>query len=193
LRDGSDGAAHVTEALAAAGPRALFLAFLAITLSGFGGVLVFARRALVERRGWLTPDDFNETLSLCQSLPGPNIVNLSIVVGARACGWRGAAAAVAGLVCAPAVIVTVLGLTWSRFGAAPGIATAIAGIAAAAAGLMLATAARMAEPLLRRRALIAAPFAAAAFIAVGLFHWPLPYVMAATAPVSIAVAWRRPA
>jgi chromate transporter len=191
LRDGSDGAAHVTEALAAAGPRALFLAFLAITLSGFGGVLAFARRALVERRGWLTPDDFNETLSLCQSLPGPNIVNLSIVVGARACGWRGAAAAVAGLVCAPAVIVTVLGLTWSRFGAAPGIAPAIAGVAAAAAGLMLATAARMAEPLLRRRALIAAPFAVVAFIAVGLFHWPLPYVMAATAPVSIAVAWRR--
>src|SRR5277367_1483674 len=78
--------------------RTLFLAFLAVGLSGFGGVLPFARRALVERRGWLSPEDFTETLSLCQTLPGPNVVNLSIVVGARACGWRGSVAAFVGLV-----------------------------------------------------------------------------------------------
>ena len=100
--------------MAAARPRALFLVFLSIALSGFGGVLPFARRALVERRGWLTPDDFTETLSLCQSLPGPNVVNLSIVVGARACGWRGSLAAVAGLVGAPVLIVITLGVLYGR-------------------------------------------------------------------------------
>ena len=70
-------------------PAALFAAFFSIALSGFGGVLPFARRTLVDRRGWLTAAEFTETLSLCQSLPGPNVVNMSIVVGGRACGWRG--------------------------------------------------------------------------------------------------------
>jgi chromate transporter len=156
-------------------------------------VLPFARRALVERRSWLTPDDFNETLSLCQSLPGPNIVNLSIAVGARACGWRGSVAALAGLVGAPVVIVIALGVLYGRFGGLEQVRHAIVGLAAAAAGLVIATAARMAEPLLRRRALTAAPFILAAFIAVGVFRLPLPYVLLVLAPLSIAIMWRRAA
>ena len=174
-------------------PGALFLAFLGIALSGFGGVLPFARRELVERRGWLTADDFNETLSLCQSLPGPNVVNLSIVVGGRAAGWRGSIAAVVGLVGAPAAIVIAAGALYSRFGALPEAQGAIRGLAAAAAGLVAATAARMAEPLLRRRILIAAPFILAAFAAVGVAKLPLPYVMAVLAPLSVWLAWRWPA
>lgn len=156
-------------------------------------MLPFARRALVERRSWLTPDDFNETLSLCQSLPGPNIVNLSIAVGARACGWRGSVAALAGLVGAPVVIVIALGVLYGRFGGLEQVRHAIVGLAAAAAGLVIATAARMAEPLLRRRALTAAPFILAAFIAVGVFRLPLPYVLLVLAPLSIAIMWRRAA
>src|ERR1700722_11740871 len=113
------GDAPVTEALAKATPRALFTVFLAMGLSGFGGVLPFARRALVDRHGWLTQADFTETLALCQSLPGPNVVNLSIVVGARARGWRGALAAVSGLIGAPFLILLVLGLLYGRFGGVP--------------------------------------------------------------------------
>jgi len=162
-----------------------------IALQGFGGVLPFARRALVEQRTWLTPDDFNETLSLCQSLPGPNIVNLSITVGARACGWRGSVAAVAGLVGAPVVVVIALGVLYGRFGGLELVQRAIIGLAAGAAGLVIATAARMAEPLLRRRALTAAPFILAAFVAVGIFRLPLPYVLLVLAPLSIAIMWKR--
>lgn len=179
--------------MAAARPRTIFLVFLAIALQGFGGVLPFARRALVDRRAWLTPDDFNETLSLCQSLPGPNIVNLSIAVGARACGWRGSLAAVAGLVGAPVVIVITLGVLYGQFGGLQLVQRAIIALAAAAAGLVTATAARMAEPLLRRRALTAAPFILGAFVAVGLFRLPLPYVLLVLAPLSIALMWKRPA
>jgi chromate transporter len=179
--------------LAAARPRAIFLVFLSIALSGFGGVLPFARRALVDRNNWLTADDFNETLSLCQSLPGPNIVNLSIAVGARACGWRGSVAAIAGLVGAPVIIVIALGVLYGRFGGLAYVQRAIIGLAAAAAGLVIATAARMAEPLIKRRALTAAPFILAAFIAVGVLRFPLPYVLLVLAPLSIAIMWKRPA
>ncbi|HEY1751274.1 MAG TPA: chromate transporter [Caulobacteraceae bacterium] len=171
------------------GPAALFAAFFSIAISGFGGTLPFARRVLVERRAWLTADDFTETLSLCQSLPGPNVVNMSIVVGARSCGWRGSAAAFAGLVGTPVLVVIGLGALYTRFGGLTEIRHALVGLGAAASGLVVATAARMAEPLLKTRPLVAAPFIVSAFAAVALLHWPLPYVLLALAPISIAAAW----
>ncbi len=170
--------------------RALFAAFLGIAISGFGGVLPFARRMLVERKGWLTPDEFNETLSLCQSLPGPNIVNLSIVTGSRFAGPGGAIAAVGGLVLAPMAIVIVLGALYSRFGGIERLQGAVTGLGAAAAGLVVATAAKMAEPLLKRRPLSAGPFILLAFAAVGVMRLPLPWVLLILAPISIAVVWR---
>jgi chromate transporter len=170
-------------------PAALFVAFLSIALSGFGGVLPFARRMLVDQRGWMTGEDFTETLSLCQSLPGPNVVNMSIVVGSRACGWRGSLAAFSGLVGAPVLIVIALGMLYSRFGGLAEGKRALLGLGAAASGLVVATAARMAEPLLKSRPIVAAPFIAAAFVAVAIVGVPLPYVLLALAPVSIGVAW----
>ena len=177
----------------AATPRALFGTFFQIAVSGFGGTLPFARRMLVERRAWLSPDDFTETLSLCQSLPGPNVVNMSIVVGARACGWRGSVAAFAGLVGTPVLIVITLGALYSRFGGLDQVRHALVGLGAAAAGLVVATAARMAEPLLKSRPWVASPFIAAGFLAVAIFKLPLPWVLVALAPVSIGAAamWRR--
>jgi chromate transporter len=169
--------------------RALFGAFFAIALSGFGGTLPFARRTLVDRLGWLTPEDFTETLSLCQSLPGPNIVNMSIVVGARAHGWRGSVAAASGLIGAPVVIVITLGALYSRFGGLDEVRHALVGLGASASGLVAATAARMAEPLLRTRPWLAAPFITVTFLAVGVLRWPLPYVLLALAPLSVALVW----
>jgi chromate transporter len=185
------GGKAVTEALATATPRALFGVFLGMALAGFGGVLPFARRALVDRHGWLTQEDFTETLALCQSLPGPNVVNLSIVVGARACGWRGALAAVSGLIGAPFLILLVLGLLYNRFGGVPLVQRGIEGIAAAAAGLVVATAARMAEPLIRGRWLLAAPIIALSFAGVGVARLPLIAVIVVLAPISVAMMWRR--
>lgn len=170
-------------------PWALFITFVSIALSGFGGTLPFARLTLVDRRGWLTPEEFTETLSLCQSLPGPNIVNMSIVVGARAAGWPGSVAAGFGLVGPPVIIVTTLGVLYGRFGGLPQVRDALTGLGACACGLIGATAARMAEPLLRSRLRVAGPFILAAFSAVALLRWPLPYVLLGLAPLSIAAAW----
>lgn len=169
--------------------RALFGAFFQIALSGFGGTLPFARRTLVDRLGWLTPDDFTETLSLCQSLPGPNIVNMSIVVGARAQGWRGSIAAASGLIGTPVVIVITLGALYSRFGGLDLVRQALVGLGAAASGLVAATAVRMAEPLLRTRPWLAAPFILVTFVSVALLRLPLPYVLLGLGPLSIALVW----
>lgn len=171
-------------------PGALFLAFLSVGLSGFGGVLPFARRMLVERRRWLDEVQFGETLALCQTLPGPNIVNVSIVVGARFAGPIGALAAVTGLLAAPVAIVLVLASLYGRYGEVGRLPAMIAGLGAAACGLVAATAARMAAPIMRDRPLSAAPFIALAFAGVGLMRFPLVWVLLALAPVSIAIAWR---
>jgi chromate transporter len=170
-------------------PRALFLAFFAIAISGFGGTLPFARRALVERRGWMTSQDFTETLSLCQSLPGPNIVNMSIVVGSRAAGPLGSVAAFAGLVGAPLLIVICAGALYSQFAAVPQVRGALLGLGAAASGLLAATALKTAEPVLRARPRAAIPFIALAFAGVVVAGVPLPYVLLALAPVSVGLAW----
>src|SRR5215470_11748851 len=95
---------------------ALFLAFAKMSLSGFGGVLVFARRAIVDEHRWMTADEFNETFALCHFLPGPNVVNLSLVFGSRFRGIIGGVAAFAGLIGPPMVIVTIVGALYMRYG-----------------------------------------------------------------------------
>jgi chromate transporter len=172
-------------------PARLFLAFLTVGLSGFGGVLPFARRMLVEKRAWLSESAFNETLALCQTLPGPNIVNLSVVVGSRFAGRTGAVAAVTGLMAAPVAIVLVLATLYGRYGAVGRAPAMIAGLGAAAAGLVAATAAKMAWPLVRRHPAFATPFIALVFVGVALLRLPLVWMLLALAPLSIAIAWRR--
>src|ERR1700760_1107102 len=95
---------------------ALFVAFAKMSLAGFGGVLVFARRAIVEQHRWMTADEFNHTFALCHFLPGPNIVNLTMVFGSRFRGIAGGIAALAGLLGPPVVIMTILGVLYQRFG-----------------------------------------------------------------------------
>jgi chromate transporter len=166
----------------------LFIGFLLTGICGFGGVLPWARRALVERRGWLTAAEFTETLSLCQFLPGGNVVNLSVAVGARFRGLPGAVAAFAGLMSGPMVIVILLGLAYGRFDQIPAVQHAFTGLSAAAAALVLATAWRIAAPLSARP--VGVGMAAATFVAVAVLRLSLPVVIAALAPVSVLLVWQ---
>ena len=95
----------------------LFVGFLKVGLSGFGGVMPFARRMLVEERRWLTEHEFTEVLSLSQFLPGPNIINVSIIVGSRFAGPAGSFAASLGLMLMPFLIVLALAALYARFDA----------------------------------------------------------------------------
>lgn len=163
----------------------LFLGFASVSALAFGGVLPWARFVVVERRGWLTPDAFTDMLAVCQLLPGPNIANMSVAIGARFRGPVGSLAAMTGLMAAPVAIVLVLAALYARFSGMPQVRGALAGMAAAAAGLVVAMALKMAGPLMRSRALAAGPVIVVTFVAVALMRWPLWPVVIVLAPVSI--------
>ena len=130
-----------------------------------------ARRMVVERRRWLTGPEFTDLLALGQFLPGPNIVNVAVCIGQRFHGWRGAVAAVLGIMAAPVGIVLCLGLLFARYGDIPEVRRVTIGVGSAAAGLVIATALKMAWPL--RGRVWAVVTVAAVAAAIGLLRWPL--------------------
>jgi chromate transporter len=144
---------------------------------------------LVDERRWLTAAEFTDLFSLCNFLPGPNTVNMSIVVGARFHGVPGALTALAGILTLPLVAVLSLALLYDRFGHLPGIDALLRGVGAAAGGLVLATGVKMAETLPRTARAMA--FLVLAFVAIGLLRWPLVPVLLTLAPLSVLAAWLR--
>jgi chromate transporter len=188
--------APVSPTLTPPGLIALFVAFAKMSLAGFGGVLVFARRAIVEQHRWMTADEFNETFALCHFLPGPNIVNLSVVFGSRFRGIAGGFAAFAGLVGPPVVVVTVLAALYARFGEVEALRRILSGVSCAAVGLLIAVVFRMMMPLVRKRDWVGLVLLAAVFVAIGVLRLPLPAVLLVAIPISIAITLamrRRPA
>jgi chromate transporter len=172
------------------GVAELFIRFTQVGVSGFGGVMPWARRMLVEERRWLSDEEFSEALSLCQVLPGPNIVNMAVSVGTRFRGAPGALSAFLGLLCAPFAIILVLGALFTHYGDLPAISAAFRGISAAAAGLVIAMGLKMAAS--RRLRSPMAVFALAAFVGVALLRMPLGAFLLVAAPASVAAAaWRR--
>lgn len=184
------------EAAAAANPGAvfpslgaLFLGFAQVGLSGFGGVLPFARRMLVEDRRWLTAAEFNSLLGLCQFLPGPNVVNLSVCLGARFHGAAGALAATAGLIVPPFLVVLGLAYAYGLWGQLEIAQHMLRGIAAVGAGLLIATALKMAKNVSERR--IYLPFAGLMLLAVVVLRWPMPPLLLGLLAITAPLAWWR--
>jgi chromate transporter len=167
--------------------RQLFAGFFKAGVSGFGGVLPHARRMLVDDRRWLTDRQFTELLGLGQGLPGPNIVNMSIVIGSRFHGWRGSLCAISGLMLAPLIIVLSLATLYDHFADSAVLNHALTGIAASAAGLILATSAKLAMKMDRN--VWSFFFMLLAFLAVVWLHLPLLGVLFVLAPLSIACGW----
>lgn len=165
----------------------LFLTFSEISLSSFGGALFWARRGLVEQRHWLSEREFVELLTLGQLLPGPNVLNLTVMVGYRFGGWSGAAASVAGYLGWPFLVVIGMGVLYERYGALPQVQQALGGMSKVAAGLLLATVIKLALVLPKKvRPWL---FGIAAFGGVGVMRWPLLWVIAVLAPLAIFLAW----
>jgi len=166
----------------------LFLTFSRITLSSFGGALFWARRGLVQRQRWLSEREFAELLTLGQLLPGPNVLNLTVLVGYRFAGWSGAAASVAGYLGWPFLVVIGMGLAYQHYGSLPQVQRALAGMSIVAAGLLLATVIKLAMVLPRRwRPWL---FGILAFVGVGVMRWPLLWVIGALAPCAVFMAWK---
>jgi chromate transporter len=169
-------------------PLEIFLTFARIGISGFGGVNFWMHRVLVQEKRWISDAEFIEGLALGQLIPGPNVYNLSVMLGHRFGGARGAWCAIAGLLLPPLAAVIVLGLLYQRYGELPRVQAALRGMTFVVAGLLLANAVVLARALPRR----VAPwlFLAATFLGVGLLRLPLIPVMAVLAPFAIAAAWR---
>ena len=121
----------MAESTSAPGVVGLFRGFLILGLTGFGGVLPLARHMVVEQRRWMTGAEFTELLSLCQFLPGGNIINLSVAIGLRFRGIPGAIAALIGLIAAPTAVVLVLGVIYARYSGERHVVHMFAGLAAA--------------------------------------------------------------
>ena len=179
-----------------AGPAScteLFLAFSQMALQGFGGVLAVVQRVLVDERGWLTREEFVDAFALSQVLPGPNVCNLSLMVGDRYFGTRGAFAALAGMIAAPLVIVLVAIAAYAQLAHHTMVAGALHGMGAVAAGLVMGTALRLAPAL--GSSPLGAPaawsLAGLCFAAIAWLRWPLVWVLGVLGFVAMAIAWRR--
>jgi chromate transporter len=169
--------------------KALFLGFSSVGLSGFGGVLPFARRMLVEERHWMTAEEFNAQLGLCQFLPGPNVINLAVVVGKRYRGLPGAIVAPLGMLAGPFVIVMLLALLYDRYGSLPMAQSMLRGIAAVGCGLLFATAWRMGAAVKDKPWFL--PFTALTVTAIAWLRWSMPAVMVAGLLLSGGLAYWR--
>jgi chromate transporter len=173
----------------------MFMAFSSLSLSGFGGVMPFAYRALVEKLTWIEPSEFASMVGVAQVLPGPTICNLSVMVGLKKSGRAGALTALLGMILGPMIIVLVLGLLFERYGGVATVQAALRGMSAVAAGLIFATAVKMGRSVFlntgrsRTVSALMVLWCALAFIAVGLIHWPLALVVFALAPAAVATAW----
>lgn len=176
-------------ALPAPGVSALFLGFAQVGLSGFGGVLPFARRMLVDDKRWLSASEFNSLLGLCQFLPGPNVVNMSVCLGARFHGAIGALAATLGLIGFPFLIVLGLAMAYGQWGHLALVQNMLRGVAAVGAGLLFATALKMAKNVPERWVYL--PFSLLILLAVVILRLPLPPLMLGMLAVTASLAWWR--
>jgi chromate transporter len=165
---------------------ALFTAFLQVSLCSFGGGLVWARRIVVEQRHWINEEEFADILSLCQFMPGPNVVGIAVCVGAKLRGLIGAIAAVSGFVIIPCAVGFSLGVVYLRHTHVAVLQNILGGVSAAAAGLLIATGIRMLLP--HRSRVQAWVFAALAVGGMVFTRLPLLVVLFSLTPLSIAVA-----
>lgn len=171
----------------------LFVSFTLLALQGFGGVLAIVQRELVEKKRWMTREEFIEDWAVAQIMPGPNVVNLSLMIGARYFGLKGAMVALAGMLTVPLVLVLLLALVYAQFADHPGVAGALRGMAAVAAGLIAATGLKLFGALLKNvlglRLCIA--FGVLCFVAIALLRWPLAYVLFGLGSVACVLVFRK--
>ena len=164
-----------------------------MALQGFGGVLAVVQREIVDRKQWMTRQEFIEEWSVAQIMPGPNVLNLSILMGNRYFGWRGSCAAVAGILTFPLLVLLLLALLFAGVSDLAVAQGAMRGMGAVVAGLIAATGLRMIEGL-RQNAMgsrVCALLAVAGFILIALLRLPLAWVLPGLGSLACLWAWRQ--
>lgn len=171
----------------------LFFSFTWLALQGFGGVLAVIQREMVERKRWLTQEEFLEDWAVAQIMPGPNVVNLSLMVGGRYFGLKGALTALAGMLAVPLVIVLLLGVLYTRFGDNPQMAGALRGMAAVSAGMIAATGVKLATALARHPLplWLTLSITVLGVLMVAIFRWPLLYILLGLGGIGCLLTYRK--
>ena len=171
----------------------LFISLTIIALQGFGGVLAIVQREMVEKHRWLTPEEFIEDWAVAQIMPGPNVVNLSLMLGDRWFGLRGALVALAAMLTLPLLVVLLPALLYARYGADPHVASALRGMGAVAAGLITATGLKLMRALRGHPLgpLLLTAFGIATFIGIAVVRLPLLWVLLVLGGASCYITWQR--
>jgi chromate transporter len=171
----------------------LFITFTVMALQGFGGVLTVAQRELVEKKRWMTNAEFVEEWAVAQIMPGPNIINLCIMLGGRYFGLRGVLASIAGMLVVPLLLLLLLALVYAQFSSHPGVVGALRGMGAVAAGMIVASGIKMIpsqfkNPMGRLACLV---LGIASFSAIALMRWPLVYLLLGLGPLAYYLTYRK--
>jgi chromate transporter len=171
----------------------LFVSFTLLALQGFGGVLAVVQRELVENKRWLTREEFVEEWAVAQIMPGPNVVNLSLMIGQRYFGLRGALAALAGMLTVPLMVVLMLAMVYAQFAGHPGVAGALRGMGAVAAGLIAATGLKLMGALKKHPLGLSVCIALGAlcFAGIALLRLPLVYVLVGLGVLACSLTYRK--
>ncbi|MGX9718043.1 chromate transporter [Janthinobacterium lividum] len=171
----------------------LFFSFTWLALQGFGGVLAVIQREMVERKRWLTQEEFLEDWAVAQIMPGPNVVNLSLMVGGRYFGLKGALTALAGMLAVPLLIVLVLGVLYTRFGDNAQMAGALRGMAAVSAGMIAATGVKLAAALGKHPLplWLTLSITLLGVLMVAIFRWPLLYILLGLGGIGCLLTYRK--
>jgi chromate transporter len=170
-------------------PKELFIGFSKIGMSGFGGVLPWARRTIVEQEKWLTAEEFSAMLGICQIVPGPNIVNLGVCVGSRFAGVPGAFAAVLGLMLGPVALLLVIAVLYEHYSYMSIVQGMLRGVSAVGVGLIASTGFKMLRTELKYPPMLAVIFLV--LIAAIYFHLGLGWVVLLASPLAILLAWKK--
>lgn len=171
----------------------LFLSFTVLALQGFGGVLAVVQRELVEKKRWMTNEEFLEDWAVAQVMPGPNVVNLSIMIGDRHFGLRGAFAALAGMLSFPLVLALGAAMVYAQWASHPAMAGALRGMGAVAAGLIAGMGLKLVSAL-RTHPLgpwLCAAIAGATFAAMVWLRLPLYWVLLLVGGTACVLTWRK--
>src|ERR1035437_1503860 len=170
-------------------PWMIYLLYTKITLLGFGGTMFWVRRSLIDDRKWVTEAEFAEYFAIAQLIPGgANLYNMSLMLGHRFAGVRGAVAAGLGFICVPFFVMVTVAMLYLEFGQQPLVNKALTGMFTVVVGMMIANAYGMATAMPRR--LRPWLFSLVTFAAIGAARWPLVSVMLVLAPFAVSVAWR---
>ena len=174
-------------------PAHLFVAFTLLALQGFGGVLAIVQRELVERRRWMTQEEFLEDWAVAQIMPGPNVVNISLMIGARHFGLRGALAALAGMLLVPLAVLLLVALAYAQYATHPAMAGALRGMGSVAAGLIAATGFKLFGALKKNALGLPACMTifALALVAIAFLRVPLAYVLLVVGGAACVLAYRK--